>query len=253
MLDAFCRTTALTPPQVAMIGDSVHDLHSGRAAGMFTIGVLTGPAEHGDLAPLPTWCWTMSATCPRCLHCRRPRGRRNRPLSVGKRRAGGGPDRSPGNGNRGRKPIADRRTARGAARIGRAARPAAIAQMPWRIPVNTDRPTEPLSPEGVAAIHDAAMRVLEETGIEFLHPEACAAFVAAGCRVEGHERAHGPGFRDGDGRPRAGAVRHHPAQPGAADHARRAAHGLRQRLLAAERDGPRPRPAGRGFRELPAT
>jgi phosphoglycolate phosphatase len=51
MLDAFCRTTALTPPAVAMIGDSVHDLHSGRAAGMFTIGVLTGPAEHADLAP----------------------------------------------------------------------------------------------------------------------------------------------------------------------------------------------------------
>ena len=44
--------------------------------------------------------------------------------------------------------------------------------MPWRIPLNPDRPTEPLPPEGVAAIHDAAMRVLEETGIEFLNPEA---------------------------------------------------------------------------------
>ena len=31
--------------------------------------------------------------------------------------------------------------------------------MPWRIPLNTDRPTEPLPPEGVAAIHDAAMAV----------------------------------------------------------------------------------------------
>ena len=48
----------------------------------------------------------------------------------------------------------------------------AIAQMPWRIPLNPDRPTEPLPPEGVAAIHDAAMRVLEETGIDFLNPEA---------------------------------------------------------------------------------
>ena len=34
-----------------MIGDSTHDLHSGREAGMFTIGVLTGPATAEDLAP----------------------------------------------------------------------------------------------------------------------------------------------------------------------------------------------------------
>jgi trimethylamine--corrinoid protein Co-methyltransferase len=31
--------------------------------------------------------------------------------------------------------------------------------MPWSVPVNTDRPTEPLAPEGVAAIHDGAMRI----------------------------------------------------------------------------------------------
>ena len=48
----------------------------------------------------------------------------------------------------------------------------AIRQMPWRIPLNPDRPTEPLPPEGVAAIHDAAMRILEEIGIEFLNAEA---------------------------------------------------------------------------------
>ncbi len=61
----------------------------------------------------------------------------------------------------------------------------AIAQMPWRIPVNTDRPTEPLGPEGVAAIHDGAMRILEEIGIEFLNTEALELFRAAGCTVDG--------------------------------------------------------------------
>ena len=34
-----------------MIGDSVHDLDSGRAAGMRTVGVLTGLASRDDLAP----------------------------------------------------------------------------------------------------------------------------------------------------------------------------------------------------------
>ena len=34
-----------------MIGDSTHDLDSGRAAGMATVGVLTGLATRADLAP----------------------------------------------------------------------------------------------------------------------------------------------------------------------------------------------------------
>ncbi|GGL60444.1 methyltransferase [Wenxinia marina] len=62
---------------------------------------------------------------------------------------------------------------------------AAIDQMPWAPPLNTDRPTEPLTDEGVAAIHDGAMRVLEEIGIEFLNHEALALFRQAGCTVEG--------------------------------------------------------------------
>jgi trimethylamine--corrinoid protein Co-methyltransferase len=56
--------------------------------------------------------------------------------------------------------------------------------MPWRIPLNPDRPTEPLPSEGVAAIHDAAMRVLEEIGIDFLNEEARGYLRAAGCAVE---------------------------------------------------------------------
>lgn len=61
----------------------------------------------------------------------------------------------------------------------------ALAQMPWRLPENTDRPTEPLTEEGVLAIHDAAMRILEDTGIEFLNEEAIALFKEAGCTVTG--------------------------------------------------------------------
>jgi phosphoglycolate phosphatase len=51
MLLAFCAATGVAPEACAMIGDSVHDLSSGRAAGMTTVGVLTGPAGEADLAP----------------------------------------------------------------------------------------------------------------------------------------------------------------------------------------------------------
>ncbi len=60
-----------------------------------------------------------------------------------------------------------------------------IEQMPWRIPVNTDRPTEPLDEAGVMAIHDGAMRILEEIGIEFLNEEALVILKEAGCTVSG--------------------------------------------------------------------
>ena len=52
MLLAFCDSTGLTPSDCAMIGDSRHDLLSGRAAGMQTIAVLTGLAAEGELADL---------------------------------------------------------------------------------------------------------------------------------------------------------------------------------------------------------
>jgi trimethylamine--corrinoid protein Co-methyltransferase len=58
-------------------------------------------------------------------------------------------------------------------------------QMPWRIPVNPDRPSEPLGPEGVAAIHNGAMTILEGIGIEFLNEEAIELFKQAGCTVNG--------------------------------------------------------------------
>lgn len=48
---AFARLTGVDPGRVVMVGDSTHDLLAGRAAGMQTLGVLTGVALHDDLAP----------------------------------------------------------------------------------------------------------------------------------------------------------------------------------------------------------
>ena len=62
---------------------------------------------------------------------------------------------------------------------------AVIEQMPWNPPVNIDRPTEPLDEAGVEAIHDGAMRILEEIGIEFLNAEACEILAKAGATVDG--------------------------------------------------------------------
>jgi phosphoglycolate phosphatase len=49
---AFAHQTGLDPARIAMVGDSAHDLHAGRAAGMVCVGVLTGIAVEADLAPL---------------------------------------------------------------------------------------------------------------------------------------------------------------------------------------------------------
>lgn len=71
---------------------------------------------------------------------------------------------------------------------------AAIRQMPWTDVINTDRPTEPLPPEGVEAVHDGAMRILEEIGIEFLNEEALAVLREAGCTVDGENVRMGRDF-----------------------------------------------------------
>ncbi len=79
------------------------------------------------------------------------------------------------------------RRTRGGGRAGAAARrgSAVIEQMPWNPPLLVDRPVEPLSADGVAAIHEGAMRILEEIGVEFLHPEAVSILKQAGCAVKG--------------------------------------------------------------------
>lgn len=53
MINTFCEKMGLTPAQVAFVGDSTHDLHCGQNAGVGArIGVLTGPANKGDLEAL---------------------------------------------------------------------------------------------------------------------------------------------------------------------------------------------------------
>jgi len=76
---------------------------------------------------------------------------------------------------------------RSGGRAGNAARRGGAVhdQMPWRLPINPDAPIEPLNEEGVQAIHDGAMRILEEIGIEFLNEESLELFREAGCKVEG--------------------------------------------------------------------
>jgi trimethylamine--corrinoid protein Co-methyltransferase len=61
----------------------------------------------------------------------------------------------------------------------------AVDQMPWAPPINIDRPTEPLTEEGVARMNDACMRILEDIGIEFLNPEALEILRGAGCTING--------------------------------------------------------------------
>ena len=52
MLLAFAAATGIAPANVVMVGDSRHDLEVGRnARAAMTVGVLTGPATHDDLAP----------------------------------------------------------------------------------------------------------------------------------------------------------------------------------------------------------
>ncbi len=51
MLLGFSDAMGLHPSEVAMVGDSTHDLRAGRAAGMMNIAVLTGPAVTEGLAP----------------------------------------------------------------------------------------------------------------------------------------------------------------------------------------------------------
>ncbi|UXX82815.1 trimethylamine methyltransferase family protein [Roseovarius pelagicus] len=90
-----------------------------------------------------------------------------------------------------------KRRKRGGGRAGNADRRgrAVIDQMPWAPPINLDRPTEPLNEAGVLAIHDGAMRILEEIGMQILNPEALEIFRASGgCTIEGEKVRMGRDF-----------------------------------------------------------
>lgn len=62
--------------------------------------------------------------------------------------------------------------------------PTAIGQLPWREVVNPYRPMEVVDEDAIAAIHETSMRILEEIGMDFLHPEARDILKAAGADVE---------------------------------------------------------------------
>ena len=64
-----------------------------------------------------------------------------------------------------------------------------LKQMEWRQVRNPYAPFEVLRAEQIEAIHQASMRILEEIGMDFLHPEALEILRAAGADVEaGSER-----------------------------------------------------------------
>ncbi len=64
--------------------------------------------------------------------------------------------------------------------------------MPWHLPVNCDPPIAPLMVSGVESIHEGKMHILEEIGIEFLNPEACA-FLQAVDQALYHSKRRGKG------------------------------------------------------------
>lgn len=54
MITAFVEASGLEPSEVALVGDSLHDLHAAKAAGVVAIAVLSGPrraAARADLEP----------------------------------------------------------------------------------------------------------------------------------------------------------------------------------------------------------
>lgn len=51
MVLAFAEHLSVAPGSVMMVGDSIHDLEAGRAAGAITVGVLTGDATEDHLRP----------------------------------------------------------------------------------------------------------------------------------------------------------------------------------------------------------
>lgn len=80
---------------------------------------------------------------------------------------------------------------RSARRERRAARSGGLRQTPWRQPTNPYRPTEVLTADQVEVIHRASLRILSDTGMDFLHPDALVILAGAGAVIDG-ERARIP-------------------------------------------------------------
>ena len=71
------------------------------------------------------------------------------------------------------------------ARSQRSGASGVLAQLDWRLAEYQDQPVEPLDEDGVMAVHETAMRIVEEIGIEFLNDEACQILAREGCTVVG--------------------------------------------------------------------
>lgn len=71
MIHAFCEATGIPASQIVMVGDSVHDMHAGRAAGARTLALTTGTVGRDILAPhadhvaesLTAGCLWIEANC----------------------------------------------------------------------------------------------------------------------------------------------------------------------------------------------
>ncbi|MGH6946937.1 MAG: trimethylamine methyltransferase family protein, partial [Kiloniellales bacterium] len=59
-----------------------------------------------------------------------------------------------------------------------------LNQPPWRALKSPFPPLEILNAEQLEAIHNASMTILEEIGMDFLHPEALEILGKAGAKVE---------------------------------------------------------------------
>lgn len=77
-------------------------------------------------------------------------------------------------------------------RSRRAARSSALNQLAWRRLENPYRPIEVLDDEQIEAIHQASLRILADTGMDFLHPESHSILSAAGADVDGERVRFSP-------------------------------------------------------------
>ncbi|MEK9861475.1 MAG: trimethylamine methyltransferase family protein, partial [Alphaproteobacteria bacterium] len=75
-----------------------------------------------------------------------------------------------------------RRRQRGS--VDRADKKAAIEQLAWSLPIYSDAPVEPASPEIIEKIHDTSLRVLEEIGLLFLNEDALDVLRNLGCDID---------------------------------------------------------------------
>jgi phosphoglycolate phosphatase len=67
MIARFAEITGFAPHEIAMVGDNSHDMEEARHGGALAIAVLTGNAEHGDIAHLADHVVDSVADIPRLL------------------------------------------------------------------------------------------------------------------------------------------------------------------------------------------